>query len=321
MEHKIFKLNEERFLERCPSADLMAVRSLGDSNVWIDINQRDTHTLVEFLDTLKLHPLAVEACLEMTPNSRIGAYGRSLFIGLPTQISWNDEGRIFLSALCLPGMLITIHEQTIPALASIVTQFTSSMRFHILSTSAILYQILDHIIDQDMVIALEARNRIERLEDLVDQEADSGFTDKIRSLKRQLAPLEAILEDQHHCLSALQTIESESFSIDGLQDYFRDALAHLDHATRSVDRQVDRLTVLQQHYMLKLQDKTNKRLQLLTVVSAIFLPLMLVTGIYGMNFHNMPEITWRYGYFSVLLLMVLIAVVLLWFFNKKGWFK
>ena len=138
-----------------------------------------------------------------------------------------------------------------------------------------------------------------------------NMPDETRSLKRKTVLLESILEDQHLCVSSLQTIESAAFSVEGIQDYIRDAIAHLDHAVRSVDRQIDRLTSLSQHFLFNLQDKTNKRLQILTIASAIFLPMMLVTGIYGMNFRYMPELSWHYGYPGALLLICLIAAGLL----------
>lgn len=65
----------------------------------------------------------------------------------------------------------------------------------------------------------------------------------------------------------------------------------------------------------------HKGLRLLTIVSAIFLPLTLIAGIYGMNFGNMPELTWTYGYPLVIAAMVALAAVLLWIFYLKGWFK
>jgi len=82
-----------------------------------------------------------------------------------------------------------------------------------------------------------------------------------------------------------------------------------------------RLSGLQQHYLLKLQDKVNKRLRLLTIISAVFMPLTLIAGIYGMNFRYMPELTWPYSYPVVIVAMLAFAAVLLWAFHRKGWFK
>ena len=65
--------------------------------------------------------------------------------------------------------------------------------------------------------------------------------------------------------------------------------------------------------------RTNEVMRMLTVVSAIFLPLTLVAGIFGMNFEYMPELKWKYAYFVVLSVMVLAGCVLLWLFRRRRW--
>jgi magnesium transporter len=69
-----------------------------------------------------------------------------------------------------------------------------------------------------------------------------------------------------------------------------------------------------------LQEKGNKRLNILTIVQAIFVPLTLIAGIYGMNFTNMPELNWTFSYFTVLGIMGLTILVELLWFKKRGWF-
>lgn len=81
------------------------------------------------------------------------------------------------------------------------------------------------------------------------------------------------------------------------------------------------MNAVQQEYQLKLQGKTNYRLRLLTIISTIFFPLTLITGICGMNFHLMPELDWNYGYFAVLFAMVAIVAAMLWGFYRTGWFE
>ena len=73
--------------------------------------------------------------------------------------------------------------------------------------------------------------------------------------------------------------------------------------------------------LVTLGEVTNSRLRTLTLLSAIFLPLTLIAGIYGMNFQHMPELDERYAYFSILALMAVIACGMLWFFRRRGWFK
>jgi magnesium transporter len=267
------------------------------------VERGDPDSLTEFLLELQLHPLAIEACLDPTPASRLVAYGKSLFLGIPTHASWETEHRTFLCIVCTPGMLISIHEHAIPALITIAEQYSDGMRFHTGNTSAILYQVLGHLIDEDMAFTLCTRDAIDRLDELLDDADDEQLTEQSLLLKRQLTRLAATFEDQLYCVGSLQTIESESFSIEGLQDYFRDAFSHLEHASRSIGRQLAHLSAIHQEYQLQLQNKTNDRLRLLTIISTIFIPLTLITGIYGMNFRNMPELDWRFGYFGVLGIM------------------
>ncbi len=82
----------------------------------------------------------------------------------------------------------------------------------------------------------------------------------------------------------------------------------------------ERLNSLHDHFDLILQEKANKRLNFLTIIQAIFVPLTLLAGIYGMNFQYMPELTFKYGYFISLGAMVIISVVFLRYFYKHGWF-
>jgi len=322
METEIFTISPEGFLESRSTKKLPNAFSAAKDVVWLDIRRKGpTQKIEEILSELKLHPLAVKACLAVYPSSRFGVYGQSIFIGLPLLISCNDSDRTYLSVLCIPRLLITIHEREIPLLNDIMEQYKTSLRFHTDSTSAILYQILDLMIDQDLVFTQEIRSAIERLEEEIDQEPDLNITGKAQKIKSNILILEAVLEDQVYCLSALQSVESKSFSINGLQEYFRDSLSHLDYAVRSVNRQIDRLSALHQLRQLKLQDKANRRLQTLTVVSAVFLPLTLVTGIYGMNFRHMPELDWHYGYFITIFLMFVTGLVMLWYFYRNDWFK
>ena len=321
MDLNVFRLNKKRYLEKSAVSEFVTAPAEDEALYWVDIAQPDPPALSGFLSPLKLHPLILEACLDPEAVPRIAPYERALFVKLPIQLGWDNPNQCFLSIICLPRSLITIHDSSIPALESIAREFSTAARFHNLSTSAILYQILDRVIDEDMSFLLEARRGIESLEEAIDQEPESVQIEQILMLKRQIARLSITFEGQRYCVTALETVESEVFDIKDFREYFHDSLAHLEYALRSVDRHEARLAELHQHHLLTLQDKTNKRLRLLTIISAIFMPLTLITGIYGMNFGQMPELEWVYGYPLVIAVMFAVAMALLWIFYLKGWFK
>lgn len=321
MNLKVFTVSKNKFLEPSSVSEFNFSPENDKSVYWINIEQPTPDKLAEFFSPMKLHPLILEGCLEPSANSRIVPYDQALFIQFPVQSERCDVNHYPLSIICLPYVIISVCEESLPVLESIASDYTSAMRFRAQSTSAIAYQILDHIVDKDLLFAFETHSRVETIEENFNQGAVSDLIGQILTLNRKAAQLEIVFEDQRNCIASLQTVESEVFDIREFREYFRDILTHLDYAIRSVDRQQRRLSELHQHYLLALHDRTNDRLKILTILSAIFMPLTLIAGIYGMNFIYMPELKWHYGYPSVMFLMLAITSVMLWFFYWKGWFK
>jgi magnesium transporter len=97
------------------------------------------------------------------------------------------------------------------------------------------------------------------------------------------------------------------------------ALANLQAADQSLDRQDQRIGALRSGFQMYAQDKTNRRLNMLTILSAIFMPITLLAGIWGMNFETMPELKYPFSYPIALGLMALIGSGMYLFFRRKGW--
>ncbi len=98
------------------------------------------------------------------------------------------------------------------------------------------------------------------------------------------------------------------------------ALANLQAADRSLDRLGERINALRAGFQMHAQDKTNRKLGMLTILSAIFMPITLLAGIWGMNFETMPELKFSFAYPVALGLMALIAAGMYRFFRRGGWF-
>ena len=102
--------------------------------------------------------------------------------------------------------------------------------------------------------------------------------------------------------------------------YYSDVYDHVIHLIDSLDTYKDLTSTLMDLYMNTINYKMNEVMKLLTIITTIFIPLSFIAGIYGMNFENMPELTWHYGYFEVLGLMGLILVGMVFYFRYKKWF-
>ncbi|MGH9915812.1 MAG: CorA family divalent cation transporter, partial [Pyrinomonadaceae bacterium] len=108
--------------------------------------------------------------------------------------------------------------------------------------------------------------------------------------------------------------------IDGpVLPFYRDIYDHLVRVTDLAESYRDLISGSLDAYMSVVSNRLNEIMKVLTIFSAIMLPLTFVAGIYGMNFENMPELHSRYGYYSVLVVMLLITFLMLIFFWKRGW--
>jgi len=103
------------------------------------------------------------------------------------------------------------------------------------------------------------------------------------------------------------------------QPFYRDVYDHFVRIADLADSYRELLTSALETYMSVTANRTNEIMKVLAIISTIMLPLTFVAGLYGMNFEHMPELHWIYGYPFALGLMVLISVLLLWFFRRRGW--
>ncbi len=188
------------------------------------------------------------------------------------------------------------------------------------SVMKIAHTILDTMVDRFLKVREPLDAYFTKLQDdLLDP---SSKTDDWRTLldgRRMVRKLEWLSENQMEALDAWRRGSRRDWSANE-EVRIRDLNEHvdrvLDHA-RDQERDIE--AAVQLHFS-SVTHQTNKIMQTLTVLSAIFLPLTLITGIYGMNFQNMPELHWEYGYYFALVLLAVIGGGLLYLFKRRGFF-
>ena len=272
----------------------------------------------------RLHPdpLLLERCLDTDARSGVFAYDGLLALQLPVAEDWTAAHHPKLTLLCLPRALVTVRlEAGLAWLANAPTLAPEGPR----AVAELLVALLDELIDRASEQVLAARRQVESLE--MDLAGEDGSMDldaaagRILRHKRAMAHFEMSLEADHRTLTALLAQPAPAPDLRSVREPLRDVVAHVEHNLRTVERMEDHLAELHEHTQLVVQSHTNARLRLLTILSAVFMPLSLIAGIYGMNFYRMPELSWRYGYPAVLGCMLLLALVLLGYFYLRGWFR
>ena len=296
---KCYRLNDQRFLEALSPEGLSASWMEDDLSRWLDVEAASDDDLERLLAPFELHSDILEACRERAFSSRIELREGALFMHLPLQPGGNGEWDAALTVICLPTTLITSHDRPLPAL---------------------VYHLIDYMVDDRFQSVGECRKGVEMLAYSFVDDPQSIEIEEIYDLRKQLNTLSSTCEDLSYCIRFLQGHESSAFSVNGEREAFGNLARSVDRILRVIERLEMNVRELHQYNVLTLQDTTNNRLRLLTIISAIFLPLTLVAGIYGMNFERMPELSWSFGYPLVLGIMVLIGAGMLWFFYRRGWF-
>ncbi len=106
---------------------------------------------------------------------------------------------------------------------------------------------------------------------------------------------------------------------DGLDPFLRDVYDHTVQIIDTVESYRDIMSGMLEIYLANVSNRMNEVMKVLTIISTIFIPLNFIAGVYGMNFHHMPELHWAYGYPMALGLMSFVALILLILFRIKKW--
>ena len=288
---------------------------------WLDIEAPEEEELNALLAPLEIDAKMLRA--EVEPDS--GFFGeileKLLFIRIPTQASTADGDLTPISLLCLPTTLVTVHQEQLPAISDLALRLTSRIRLKSATSSALVYQVIARLVVENFFAFAACRHKHDVLSKRLVEDSGSVVPVDIFSLRRQITNIGDANEDHAFCVDVLQKVESTSFSPRDQQEHLLELDRSIGRQQRSMDRLEENVKDLHQQFLLSIQDRTGNRLKILTILSAVFLPLTLIAGIYGMNFENMPELGVRYAYHAVLGFMALVGIGMLAFFYKKGWFS
>ena len=186
------------------------------------------------------------------------------------------------------------------------------------------YAVLDAFIDNYFPLLEQLGERLEALEDEVISRADRQTIAEVHKTKRDLLTLRRALWPLREAISALLR-ERTALIADETRIYLRDCYDHTIQLIDLLETYRELASGLTDIYLSSLSNRLNEIMKVLTIFSAIFIPLTFIAGIYGMNFNperspwNMPELNWKWGYPFSLGLMAAVTIGMLIYFRKKGW--
>ena len=183
----------------------------------------------------------------------------------------------------------------------------------------LFYLLVDTIVDNYYLLIEKLRNALEEIEDILIEHPSENCINEIHHIKRQILTIRKYIIALRE--SVINLINEEPQQIfESNYKYLRDIQDHVNFVFESIEIFREDQKSLMELNNSNLNNNMNQVMKTLTVVAAIFIPLTFIAGIYGMNFQYMPELNFRWGYFGVLGVMILIAFTMIWFMKRKKWF-
>ncbi len=180
------------------------------------------------------------------------------------------------------------------------------------------YRLLDAVVDNYFVILEKLGNKIELLEEELINEVKSTTLKEIHNLKKEMIFLRKSVWPLREVVNNLQKEDSPLIK-DSTKIFLRDVYDHTIQVMDTIESYRDMIAGMLEIYLTNITNRTNTVMKVLTIFATIFMPPTFIVGIYGMNFKYMPELDWKWGYPIIMLLMLLIAFSMLWYFKKKKW--
>ena len=181
-----------------------------------------------------------------------------------------------------------------------------------------LYEFLEHLVALDMAKLGETQNALEKLEDRILNEGSEPTVTGLNKLRKSLLEMERHYNQLIDLGQALEENENDIFEDDKLR-YFRRFIGRVERLKEMVTNLKDYSSQLRDLIQEKTDVKQNNIMTILTVITAIFTPLTLITGWYGMNFKYMPELEFKWSYPVVIMLSIAIVVSCVMYIKKHKW--
>lgn len=318
MSVRAYSVRSGRLIPR-PLSEPIALDPTASDDTWYDLAEVGADELHRLLEPLDLHPLILERCLNPGKAPGVITYGGSVLLAYPVAAPVTGDAT-YLSLTLTGHLLITVRHGAVSTLDELRAELEKGGGRTVHHLTEMLYLILDEITDQVVASQAVVRDRTRSLAAAISQDTSSVSPPSLDELRMEVDAMAALLENQLYCVTGLSASESPTLNEPHRHAYLQDLVSELEIALRSVYRLDGRVDDLLQELSAASDRRVEKRLRLLTIVSAITLPLGLLTGLLGMNVGGLPGTDLRFGFWLVVLIMAAVSAGLILYFRREGWF-
>jgi len=295
--------------------------------VWVGLHEPDEHQMQMVADVYNLHPLAVEDAVHAHQRPKVERYDDTLFLVVKTvnyvphesvelarEIVETGEIMIFVGN----DFVVTVRHGDHTGLAALRKHLETEHEQLALGPYAVMHAIADHVVDSYRWVAAAMESDIDAVEEATFSPHTKTSIEPIYMLKREVVELRRAVAPLTEAFGKINSDHQDLLSKE-VRRQMRDVLDHQIHAADRIASYDEMLTSLVQAALAKAGMQQNSDMRKISAWAAMAAVPTAIAGIYGMNFENMPELAWTWGYPAVLLLMLAICGFLYRTFRRNHW--
>jgi magnesium transporter len=320
---RVFYLaSDGNLLDQLGTEQIRNFLATGEGLLWVDmedVTDEDTELLS---NVFCFHPLAVADCISKNIHPpKIDDFDDYLFI-IVHGINYHIESEVVetteLALFLGKNYVVTSHDVPMRSVSSMLDRVQKDGRIMRKGADFLAHDIVDALVDNIMPVIEEMDEKNDQLEAEALHEPKRETLMSIMQLKRSILALTRVSLPQREIMNGLSRGEYALIS-ERAQIYYRNIYDHLVRIEMLTLGLRDMAESVLSTYLSSVSNRMNEVMKVLTLIATIFIPLTFVAGIYGMNFVNMPELEWKYGYFIILIVMAVIGISLVFWFRRRRW--
>ncbi len=320
----LFQYNNETATEKEFKSISEALEQSGTGFVnWLNIDGlHDTEPLKAISRHFNISPLAFENILDTGQRSKFFEDKNSLTVLLKVVYFDDKSNKISIeqiSFIICNDAVISFQEKAGDYFDPVRERIRNALgRIRTCGTDYLLYSLMDSIVDNNLIIVEQLGDRIEQIEAEL-EDPDNAVSKKIFHYKTEVSFFRKSVRPLKEVMTRILRSNTQHIQTDTVVYYLElnDLIEHLNESIDAYYLMVsDQLSI----YNTNVSNRANDVMKILTIFASIFIPLTFITGVYGTNFDNLPELHLKYGYFGMWGVMIIVAGWMLYYFRKHKWF-